>query len=93
MADQKEIYQETEFLHDVGINLNAALFIIDRLIEEIKEEEGRMETDYETEKLFHNLANYLNKIDRTVKNRRSHLSEILEEERRAERERLNQSHP
>ena len=91
MADQKEIYRESEFLHEIGVNLNAALFIIDRLIEEIKEEEGRLETDSETEKLFHHLANYLSKIDRTVKSRRSHLSEVLDEERRAEKERLNQN--
>lgn len=81
-----ELYKETEFLHEVGVNLNAALFIIDRLIEEIKGEEGRLETDSETEKLFHHLATYLNKVDRTVKSRRTHLSEILEAERRAEQQ-------
>ncbi|WP_413584068.1 hypothetical protein [Bdellovibrio sp. HCB274] len=86
MKENRELYRETEFLHDIGTNLNAALFIIDRLIEEIKEEEGRLETDSETEKLFHHLATYLNRIDRTVKDRRTHLSEILEAERRAERE-------
>ncbi|WP_413574459.1 hypothetical protein ACLVWU_09545 [Bdellovibrio sp. HCB290] len=86
-----ELYKETEFLHDIGANLNAALFIIDRLIEEIKGEEGRLETDSETEKLFHHLASYLNRIDRTVKDRRTHLSEILEAERRAERETFKNS--
>ncbi|MBO9665184.1 MAG: hypothetical protein J7501_00015 [Bdellovibrio sp.] len=90
MTIQNEIYKETEFLHEIGVNLNAALFIIDRLIEEIKEEEGRLETDSETEKLFHHLATYLNKIDRTVKSRRGHLSEILEEERRSEKARTQQ---
>ncbi|MEK2688739.1 hypothetical protein [Bdellovibrio sp. GT3] len=87
----RELYKETEFLHEVGTNLNAALFIIDRLIEEIKGEEGRLETDSETEKLFHHLASYLNKIDRTVKERRTNLSEILEAERRAEREAFKSS--
>ncbi len=87
----RELYKETEFLHDVGVNLNAALFIIDRLIEEIKGEEGRLETDSQTENLFHHLATYLNQIDRTVKNRRTHLSEILEAERRAEKEAYRQS--
>ncbi|WP_413557000.1 hypothetical protein [Bdellovibrio sp. HCB209] len=89
----RELYKETEFLHDVGTNLNAALFIIDRLIEEIKGEEGRLETDSETEKLFHHLATYLNKIDRTVKSRRTHLSEVLEAERRAEQEAYRNNNP
>ncbi|WP_413293970.1 hypothetical protein ACLSU7_02410 [Bdellovibrio sp. HCB185ZH] len=83
---ERELYEETEFLHDVGVNLNAALFIIDRLIEEIKGEEGRLETDSQTENLFHHLATYLNQIDRTVKNRRTQLSELLESQRRAEQE-------
>ncbi|HWU44939.1 MAG TPA: hypothetical protein VN132_15910 [Bdellovibrio sp.] len=81
MADlDGPIYQEREFLHEVGVSLNAALFIIDRLIEEIKEEEGRLEIDIETEKLFHHLATYLGKVDRLVKARRTHLSEMLDEE-------------
>ncbi len=79
------LHNEREFLHDVGASLNAALFIIDRLIEEIKEEEGRLEIDVETERLFHHLATYLEKIDRLVKARRTHLSEILDEEIRLEK--------
>lgn len=88
MTDQNgPIYQEREFLHEVGVSLNAALFIIDRLIEEIKEEEGRLEIDVETEKLFHHLATYLGKIDHLVKARRTHLSELLDEELRLEKAR------
>lgn len=79
------VYEERDFLHEVGTSLNAALFIIDRLIEEIKEEEGRLEIDLETEKLFHHLATYLEKIDRLVKTRKTNLSELLDEELRLER--------
>lgn len=87
MAESKsQISQEKEFLHDVGVSLNAALFIVDRLIEEIKEEEGRLETDAEVEKLFHHLANYLVKIDKMVKTRHSHLAEVLSEELTKEKE-------
>ncbi|MDG0816609.1 hypothetical protein [Bdellovibrio svalbardensis] len=89
-APQPKIHEERDFLHDVGVSLNAALFIIDRLIEEIKEEEGRLEIDVETEKLFHHLATYLAKIDRLVKDRRTHLSEILDEEMRHEKIREKQ---
>lgn len=77
---QRRIYQERDFLHDIGVSLNAALFIVDRLTEEIKEEEGRLDTDAEIEKLFHHLANYLVKIDKMVKSRNTHLAEILDEE-------------
>ncbi|QDK37803.1 hypothetical protein [Bdellovibrio sp. NC01] len=92
MAHQNgALYQEREFLHEVGSSLNAALFIVDRLTEEIKEEEGRLEIDVETEKLFHHLATYLNKIDLMVKSRRTHLSELLDEELRIERARRKSS--
>lgn len=85
-STQRDVtYIERDFLHEVGVSLNAALFIIDRLIEEIKEEEGRLEIDVETEKLFHHLATYLNKIDHLVKDRRTHLSEILDEDLRQEK--------
>ncbi|WII71031.1 hypothetical protein QJS83_11215 [Bdellovibrio sp. 22V] len=82
---------EREFLHQIGVSLNAALFIVDRLTEEIKEEEGRLETDKEIEKLFHHLANYLVKIDTLVKSRRTQLSEILDEEIKREKESLRHS--
>lgn len=77
---QMRIYQERDFLNQMGVSLNAALFIVDRLVEEIKEEEGRLETDAETEKLFRHLAGYLIKLDTLVKSRHTHLSEILDEE-------------
>lgn len=84
---QRQLYQERDFLHDIGVSLNAALFIVDRLTEEIKEEEGRLETDAEIEKLFHHLANYLVKIDKLVKSRNTHLSELLDEEIKKEKQR------
>lgn len=83
----RQLYQERDFLHDIGVSLNAALFIVDRLTEEIKEEEGRLETDAEIERLFHHLANYLVKIDGLVKARHTHLSEILDEEIKKEKKR------
>lgn len=79
-AAKNQVYQEREFLHEIGTSLNAALFIVDRLTEEIKEEEGRLETDAEVEKLFHHLATYLVKIDKLVKVRNTDLSLLLEEE-------------
>lgn len=81
----KRIYEEREFLHDIGVSLNAALFIVDRLTEEIKEEEGRLETDAEVEKLFHHLANYLVKIDSIVKSRHTDISRILDIEMQKEK--------
>ncbi len=77
---QRQMYQERDFLHDIGVSLNAALFIVDRLTEEIKEQQGKLETDAEIERLFHHLANYLVKIDRLVKSRNTHLSALLDEE-------------
>lgn len=84
-GSQQRIYQERDFLNQIGVSLNAALFIVDRLVEEIKEEEGRLETDAETEKLFRHLAGYLVKIDSLVKSRHTHLSEILDEEIRSKK--------
>ncbi len=89
----RQLYQERDFLHDIGVSLNAALFIVDRLTEEIKEEEGRLETDAEIEKLFHHLANYLVKIDKLVKTRNTHLSELLDEEIRKEKRELPKNAP
>ncbi|MGZ3775407.1 MAG: hypothetical protein ACXVCY_08090 [Pseudobdellovibrionaceae bacterium] len=76
---QLQLYQERDFLNQIGVSLNAALFIVDRLIEEIKEEEGRLETDAEIERLFRHLADYLIKINVLIKGRHTHLSEILDE--------------
>ncbi|WP_374033096.1 hypothetical protein ACES2I_09485 [Bdellovibrio bacteriovorus] len=78
MADAQELSRERAFLHDVGVNLNGALFIVERLIEEIKEEEGRLENDSEIERLFNNLATRLAKIDSQVKSRHGFLSELLD---------------
>ncbi|ASD63716.1 hypothetical protein [Bdellovibrio bacteriovorus] len=78
MADAQELTRERAFLHDVGVNLNGALFIVERLIEEIKEEEGRLENDSEIERLFNNLATRLAKIDSQVKSRHNLLSELLD---------------
>lgn len=83
---QQHLNQEKVFLNDVGISLNAALFIIDRLIEELKGEQGRPENDAEVEKLFHHLAGYLVKVDQQIKNRHSVLSELLLEEIKKKRE-------
>ncbi len=82
------VYHERDFLHDIGSSLNAALFIVDRLTEEIKEEEGRLETDVEVERLFGHLAGYLNRIDKLIKSRKTHLAEFLEEEMKLKRENL-----
>lgn len=78
MANAQELTRERAFLHDVGVDLNGALFIIDRLIEEIKEEEGRLETDSEIERLFNHLAIRISKIDSQVKSRHNFLSELLD---------------
>lgn len=80
MAEPQELNRERAFLHDVGVSLNAALFIIDRLIEELKEEEGRLENDSEIERLFNTLATHLVKIDQQVKSRHTLLSELLNED-------------
>jgi hypothetical protein len=74
--------EETEFLYEVGTSLNSAMFIVDRLIEEIKEEQGRLEVDIETEKLFLHLSTYLEKTNQLVKQRSGLIAEILDEERR-----------
>ncbi|XGC79339.1 hypothetical protein ACES2L_08355 [Bdellovibrio bacteriovorus] len=95
MAEASKVHtQEKEFLHDVGVSLNAALFIVDRLTEELKEEQGKLETDAEVEKLFNHLATYLIKIDRLVKSRHSHLSDIMDEElQKQKKERLLKASP
>lgn len=87
------LYRERDFLNQVGVSLNAALFIVDRLTEEIKEEEGRLETDAEIEKLFRHLAEYLIKIDGLVKDRHSHLSEVLDEAIKLKKKELKKEPP
>jgi len=83
---QFKLQMEREFLYEVGTSLNSALFIVDRLVEEIKEEQGRLEIDLETEKLFLHLSNYLESVNHLVKARSNLIAEILDEELRLERE-------
>lgn len=86
MNSQNEgLHKEREFLYEVGTSLNSALFIMDRLIEEIKEEEGRQDADIETEKLFLHLATYLEKINKLIKTRSSYMAEQIDEEIRMEK--------
>ena len=81
MDDSRQnVYLERDFLHNISTSLNAAVFIVDRLTEEIKEEEGRLETDSEIERLFGHLASYLTHIDKLVKSRKTHLAEVLDDE-------------
>lgn len=75
----RNLDQESAFLHDIEVPLNAVLFIVDRLTEELKEEEARLENDVEIERLFDHLAGYLAKIDQVVKNRRTEISSALDE--------------
>lgn len=75
------IYHERDFLHDINEVLNATLFIVDRLTEEIKEEEGRLETDVEVERLFGHLAGYLNRVDKLIKSRKTYLAAEMREKR------------
>jgi hypothetical protein len=83
---QFKLQMEREFLYEVGTSLNSALLIVDRLVEEIKEEQGRLEVDLETEKLFLHLSNYLESVNHLVKVRSNLIAEILDEEMRLERE-------
>ncbi|NUN07438.1 MAG: hypothetical protein HUU57_16965 [Bdellovibrio sp.] len=83
---EQTVYHEREFLQDIGGALNAALFIVDRLTEEIKEEEGRLDTDVEVERLFGHLAGYLNRIDILIKSRKTHLAELLDAEMELKKE-------
>ncbi len=92
MAEPQDLARERAFLHEVGTSLNAAMFIIDRLIEELKEEEGRLENDTEIERLFNHLANHLVKIDQQAKTRHTFLSELLNEEIEKEKRKRGLSH-
>lgn len=83
---QLKLKMEREFLYEVGTSLNSALFIVDRLVEEIKDEQGRLEADLETEKLFLHLSNYLESVNHLIKARSNLIAEILDEEIRREKE-------
>nr|BFD66863.1 hypothetical protein HAGR004_18850 [Bdellovibrio sp. HAGR004] len=93
MAEPAELDRERAFLHEIGVSLNGALFIIDRLIEELKEEEGRLETDSEIERLFSNLASSLVKIDYQIKARHTLLSELLNEQIQIEKRKRSMQTP
>ena len=80
MENPNDLYQERSFLHDIGTSLNAALFIVDRLTEELREEEGRLENDPEMTRLYQHLANYLVKVDSLIKNRHTYSSELLQKQ-------------
>lgn len=80
MDNPNDLYQERSFLHDVGTSLNAALFIVDLLTEELREEEGRLEDDPEITRLYQHLAFYLVKIDNLIKNRHTYSSELLQKQ-------------
>ncbi|MNL42874.1 hypothetical protein D3C87_1653590 [compost metagenome] len=84
-AQQEQLSEEREFLYKVGFTLNKAMFIIDRLMEELREEEGRLENDPEVEKLFAHLSTHLGEVDTLVKSRHHHLSEVLDEEHRRDK--------
>ncbi|MNK08092.1 hypothetical protein D3C87_260180 [compost metagenome] len=76
-----QFHQEKVFLHEMELELNCALFIVDRLTEEIKEEEGRLEDDPEAERFFQHLSEALSKIDRMIKRRHNQLHDFLEAEK------------
>ncbi|MFS4459925.1 hypothetical protein [Bdellovibrio sp. HCB2-146] len=84
-AQQEHISEEREFLYKVGFTLNKAMFIIDRLMEELREEQGKLENDPEVERLFSNLSTHLSEVDTLVKSRHHNLSEVLDEEHRREK--------
>lgn len=76
-----QLHQEKVFLHEMELELNCALFIVDRLTEEIKEEEGRLENDPEAERFFQHLSDSLTKLDRMIKRRQTQLHDFLENEK------------
>jgi len=80
VENPNDLYQERSFLHDIGTSLNAALFIVDRLTEELREEEGRLENDPELTRLYQHLANYLVKVDSMIRNRQTYSSELLQKQ-------------
>lgn len=78
--NHQQAAQEKAFLQEVTISLNAALFIVDRLTEEIREQEGRLDNDQEADRLFKHLAEALGRIDSMIKVRRYQLNELTEKE-------------
>lgn len=78
MENQKDLYQERSFLHDLGTSLNASMFIVDRLTEELREQQEQVENNPEVDRLLHHLASYLLKVDALIESRHTHLSELLQ---------------
>lgn len=76
--EKERLFEEREFLRDIGQQLNKALFIIDRLTEELREEEGRLDDDPEIHRLFLHLNSHIGKAEELIKNRHGQLSEELD---------------
>lgn len=76
--DNERLFEEREFLRDVGQSLNKALFIIERLTEELREEEGRLDDDPEIQRLFLHLNAHIGKAEGLIKNRHGQLSAELD---------------
>jgi hypothetical protein len=77
---QDQIFEERDFLRNIGQHLNKALFIIERLTEEIREEEGRLEDDPEIHRLFLHLNTHITQVENSIKDRHGMLSRVLDEE-------------
>lgn len=77
---QERLFEEREFLRDIGQTLNKALFMIDRLTEELREEEGRLEDDPEIQRLFLHLNSHITRVEKLIKDRHGLLSETLDQE-------------
>ncbi|MNS62740.1 hypothetical protein D3C72_958120 [compost metagenome] len=91
--EPKDIQQERQYLDEMGQTLNSALFIVDRLIEEIREEEGRLDNDPQIGRLFTHLNIHLGNIDRMIRRRHDRLGDLLNEERKKEKGSLHSSPP
>ena len=78
ITEQERIFEEREFLRDIGQCLNKSLFIIDRLTEELREEEGRQEDDPEIRRLFLHLNAHIQRVEGLIKERHGILSEVLD---------------
>ena len=89
--EQKEIQQERQYLDEMGQTLNSALFIVDRLIEEFREEEERLENDPQVDRLFAHLSVHLGNLDRMIHRRHDRLGDLLKEEHKKEKGSFNNS--
>lgn len=80
LPHHEQLFEEREFLKDIGQCLNKALFIIDRLTEELREEEGRLDDDPEIHRLFLHLNSHIQRVEGLIKDRHGHLSKVLDDE-------------